>query len=62
LQAARSRRLLADASKFRPRAFMRVCATSDLHELITDAGVDPAEAEALRRAGLVVTQVQVGPA
>lgn len=61
LQAARSRRLLADASKFRPRAFMRVCATTELHELVTDSGLDPAEAEALRRAGLAVTQVQVQP-
>ncbi len=62
LQAARSRRLLADASKFRPRAFMCVCATSDLHELVTDVGLDPTEVETLRRAGLTVTQVQVGAA
>lgn len=59
LQAATAKRLLVDSSKFRPRAFMTVCALSDVDELITDTGVSAADAEALGATGLRVTQVSV---
>lgn len=61
LAASDHRCLLVDSSKFRPRAFMRVCETGELHEVITDAAVPPAEAERLRQAGLALTLVQVPP-
>ena len=59
MQAASARRLLVDSSKFRPRAFMTICALSEFNEVITDTGVPALEAEALTQAGLRVTQVSV---
>lgn len=58
LRAARSRRLLVDASKFRPRTFMQVAPVTEFHELITDGGVSTEEAERLRALGLTLTLVQ----
>lgn len=57
MQAASSCRLLVDSSKFRPRAFMKVCAVRELHELITDGGLPAAEAESLRQHGVRLTVV-----
>jgi DeoR family transcriptional regulator of aga operon len=59
MQAATSRRLLVDASKFRPRAFMTVCGLNELHALITDTGAPAADIEAIIAGGLRVTQVSV---
>lgn len=57
LQAASSRRLLVDSSKFRPRAFMHVCSLAELHEVITDIGLTPADAEVVRSSGVRLSQV-----
>lgn len=57
--AAKVKRLLVDSSKFRPRAFMTVCALAEVNEVITDTGLPLADAEALKQAGLRVTQVSV---
>lgn len=46
LQASDRHWLLLDGSKFRPRAFMRVCELDDLHEVFCD--VEPPAAEAKR--------------
>ena len=59
LSAARSRRLLVDSSKFRPRAFMQFGAAGELQQLITDTGLSDEQAEPLRRAGLVVDRIHV---
>ncbi|MDB5850697.1 MAG: hypothetical protein JWP29_4449, partial [Rhodoferax sp.] len=59
MQAATSRRLLVDSSKFRPRAFMTICALGEFGEVITDSGVPALALEALTQAGLKVTQVSV---
>ena len=55
--AAKVKRLLVDASKFRPRAFMTVCAVTDLNEVITDTGLPTAEMQTLSQLGLRLTQV-----
>lgn len=57
LRAARLRRLLIDASKFRAPTFMRVAAVKDLDEVITDDGAPQDAIEALRAAGVPVTVV-----
>ena len=55
LKAATSKRLLVDASKFRPRTFMQVAAVTAFDEVITDDGVAPEESERLRSLGVKVT-------
>ncbi len=55
MQAANSRRLLVDASKFRPRVFMNVCPIAELDEIITDAGAPAEDLEKIRSAGVRVT-------
>jgi DeoR family transcriptional regulator, aga operon transcriptional repressor len=55
LRAARSRRLLIDGSKFRPRTFMRVAPVTDVDEIVTDEGAPRDEVEHLRAAGVRVT-------
>nr|WP_315235858.1 DeoR/GlpR family DNA-binding transcription regulator [uncultured Albidiferax sp.] len=59
MQAAHSKRLLVDSSKFRPRAFMGICALAEFDAVITDTGLPTVEAEALAKAGLKLTQVSV---
>jgi DeoR family transcriptional regulator of aga operon len=58
--SARSRRLLVDASKFRPRVFMTVCDMSEIAELVTDGGAPQEELERIRSAGVKLT-VAGGP-
>jgi len=58
--AARSRRLLVDSSKFRPRAFMQFGDATEVAQIVTDSGLAEALAEPLRRAGIVVDRVHVG--
>ena len=58
MQAASAKRLLVDASKFRPRTFMRVAALSEFNELITDDGVPPEEVERVRALGVKLTVVR----
>ncbi|WP_367850165.1 DeoR/GlpR family DNA-binding transcription regulator [Rhodoferax sp. WC2427] len=59
MQAAHTKRLLVDASKFRPRAFMTICTLAEFDAVITDSGIPAAELDALGKAGLQVTQVSV---
>ncbi|BDT67580.1 glucitol operon repressor [Comamonadaceae bacterium OS-1] len=59
MQAAHTKRLLVDASKFRPRAFMTICTLAEFDAVITDSGILPATLDALIQAGLQVTQVSV---
>ncbi len=55
MAAATTRRLLIDASKFRPRAFMQVATLGELHEVITDDGIGAADEERLRALPLKLT-------
>jgi DeoR family transcriptional regulator, aga operon transcriptional repressor len=55
LKVARVKRLLVDSSKFRPRAFMRVAAVTDLDEIITDDGITREQAQLLRKSGVTLT-------
>jgi DeoR family transcriptional regulator of aga operon len=59
IASARKVLLLADADKFRPAAFFRICDIGLVHEIITDARADPAAVRELRDAGLTVTVVEV---
>jgi len=58
IQAASVKRLLVDASKFRPRTFMQVAPVTAFDELITDAAVPADDAERLRGLGVKLTVVQ----
>ena len=49
--------VVADSSKLGKVAFARICELSDVDELITDDGADPAAVEAIRDAGVTVTTV-----
>ena len=60
LRAARSRRLLIDASKFRPRTFMQVATLDDIDEIILDDGAATEDLERLRALGKRLTLVKVG--
>lgn len=55
LASAASKRLLVDASKFRPRAFARICDVSEIDEVITDDGATPDQIAELRALGVRVT-------
>lgn len=55
LKAARSKRLLIDASKFRAAAFMRVAALREFDEVISDAGIAAADAERVQSLGVRLT-------
>ena len=57
MQAAAVKRLLVDSSKFRPRAFMRVAAATQVDEIVTDDGAPPDEVRKLRSSGVAVTLV-----
>jgi DeoR family transcriptional regulator of aga operon len=59
IASARRVLLLADADKFRPAAFFRICDLGLVQEVITDARADPAAVRDLRDAGLTVTVVEV---
>lgn len=56
--AARVRRLLVDASKFRAAAFMRVVPLRDFDEVLTDDALPSDEAEQIRTLGIRLTQVK----
>ncbi len=60
IAAARRVVLLADASKFRPAAFCRICDINAIHELVTDSRADPADLGRLRDLGIKVTVVGPG--
>jgi DeoR family transcriptional regulator of aga operon len=55
INAARRTVLLADASKFQPPAFCRICDLSSIHEVITDDRASEADIARLRDAGVLVT-------
>jgi DeoR family transcriptional regulator of aga operon len=57
IRAAATRRLLVDASKFRPRAFMTVCEVAAFQQVITDDGLTAAHAEALHARGVALLRV-----
>lgn len=57
--AARRVVLLADASKFQPAAFCRICDLSDIHEIITDDRADAGNLAKLRDLGLRVSAVPI---
>ena len=57
IAAARRVVLLADASKFQPAAFRRICGIEAVHEVITDDRADPEGVARLRDAGVSVTLV-----
>lgn len=54
MRSATSRRLLVDASKFRPRVFMTVCDMTEIAEVITDESAPQDELERIRSAGVKV--------
>ena len=49
--------VVADASKIGRTAFAQICRVERVHELITDAGADPAELARIAEAGVAVTEV-----
>lgn len=49
--------VVADSSKIGQVAFARICELSEVDELITDDGADPAALDAIREAGVQVTVV-----
>jgi len=55
IDRARRAVVVADASKIARVAFARICGIERVHELVTDAGADPAAVRAFRDAGLPVT-------
>jgi DeoR family transcriptional regulator of aga operon len=59
IQAASVKRLLVDASKFRPRTFMQVAPVTAFDELISDAGVSAEDVERLRALGVKLTLVRL---
>jgi DeoR family transcriptional regulator of aga operon len=61
LRAATSKRLLVDASKFRPRTFMRVASVTELDEVISDEGMPKEEVERMRLLGVKLNLVGVPP-
>jgi len=50
--AADKRVLVVDSSKFGVTALIRLAALSDFDVVLTDSGVGPTEAEALRQSGV----------
>ena len=54
---ARQAIVVADSSKLGQTALARICPLAEVHELITDAGADPALVAALEDGGLKVTTV-----
>jgi DeoR family transcriptional regulator, aga operon transcriptional repressor len=56
LMASRAARVIvtADSSKAGRRAFARICAAQDVDVLVTDSGIDPAQAARLTEAGIQV--------
>jgi DeoR family transcriptional regulator of aga operon len=57
IERARRVVVVADSSKLGQVAFARLCRVDQVHELISDTGAAPAEAEAIRAAGVEVTLV-----
>jgi DeoR family transcriptional regulator of aga operon len=55
IQAARQKRLLVDASKFRAAAFMRVAPLQSFDEVVTDAGISAENAVEIRTLGVKLT-------
>lgn len=57
INSARRVVLLADASKFQPAAFCRICTLSAVHELITDDRASDSDLARIRDLGVVVSVV-----
>lgn len=59
IAAARRVVLLADASKFQPAAFYKICEVTAVHEIITDRGAPRKQLDQIRELGVKVTLVDV---
>ena len=59
IAAARKTTVLADSSKFTAPSFCTICSLTELHEVITDQGIDPAQLANLRALGVTVRVVPV---
>ena len=57
IERARRVIVVSDSSKIGLVAFARICAIREVDELISDAGADPGEVEAIRKSGVQVTLV-----
>jgi DeoR family transcriptional regulator of aga operon len=57
IERARRVIVVADSSKLGQVAFARICGLDEVDELISDAGADPGEVDAIRSAGVQVTLV-----
>jgi DeoR family transcriptional regulator, aga operon transcriptional repressor len=57
IERARRALVVADSSKIGKTAFARICPVAQIDELITGAGAEAPQVDALREAGLPVTQV-----
>jgi DeoR family transcriptional regulator of aga operon len=60
IAAARNTVVLADSSKFTTPSFCTICHVSEVQEIVTDAGVDPAHLAALRSLDVAVRIVPLG--
>lgn len=59
IAAARHIMVLADGSKFTTPCFCTICDVSEIHEIVTDEGADPAQLSALRALNVIVRTVPV---
>jgi DeoR family transcriptional regulator of aga operon len=57
LRAAQETIILADSSKFGKRGFGRICGLDQVHRIITDQGIAPADARRLEEQGITLTVV-----
>lgn len=62
IRAAARSVLLADHSKFGRRVFVRICPLHQIHLIITDEGLDPKMAQAVREAGVELMVAKRGAA
>lgn len=59
IAAARHVTVLADSSKFTAPSFCTICDVADIHEIVTDDGIDPLAVVELRRLNVVLRVVPV---
>jgi DeoR family transcriptional regulator of aga operon len=62
IKAARRVVVLADGSKFTAPSFCTICSLSEIHEIITDEGIDPAHLANLRSLDVAVRVVPLSAA
>lgn len=59
ISAARKTIVLADSSKFTPPSFCTICSLSEIHEIVTDQGIDPVHLANLRALDVTVRVVSL---